>query len=67
VFKQYGYTFGRDLVTVVAEPRGALLPPAASRRHGVQVREAAGRILIEVVRFDRTKDGVDDLTAATVF
>lgn len=66
VLEGQGYALGDDFVTVAAAG-GTLLPLAASRRHGVRVREAAGRILFEVVRFDRTKDGLDDVAAATTF
>jgi hypothetical protein len=67
VFEEQGYDLGEDFVTVVATDQGAMLPLAASRRHGVRVREAAGRVSFEVVRFGRTNGGLDDVAAATAF
>jgi len=65
--EEQGYALGEDFVTVVASADGAVLPLAASRRHGVRVRERAGQLLFNVVRFDKTEDGCSDHDAATAF
>jgi hypothetical protein len=67
VLEEQGYALGEDFVTVVASADGAVLPLAASRRHGVRVRERAGQLLFNVVRFDKTDDGSSDDEAATAF
>ena len=67
VLEEQGYALGEDFVTVVASAAGAVLPLAASRRHGVRVRERAGQLLFNVVRFDKTEDGSSDDDAATAF
>lgn len=67
VLEEQGYALGEDFVTVVASADGAVLPLAASRRHGVRVRERAGQLLFNVVRFDKTEDGASDDDAATAF
>lgn len=67
VLEEQGYALGEDFVTVVASADGAVLPLAASRRHGVRVRERAGQLLFNVVRFDKTEDGSSDDDAATAF
>lgn len=67
VLVEQGYALGEDFVTVVASADGAVLPLAASRRHGVRVRERAGQLLFNVVRFDKTDDGSSDDDAATAF
>lgn len=67
VLEEQGYALGEDFVTVVASADGAVLPLAASRRHGVRVRERAGQLLFNVVRFDKTEGGSSDDDAATAF
>jgi hypothetical protein len=67
VLEEQGYPLGEDFVTVMASADGAVLPLAASRRHGVRVRERAGQLLFNVVRFDKTDDGSSDDEAATAF
>ena len=67
VLEEQGYSLGEDFLTVVASADGAVLPLAASRRHGVRVRERAGQLLFNVVRFDMTSDGPDDTEASSAF
>jgi hypothetical protein len=68
VLEEQGYALGEDFVTVVVSADGAVLPLAASRRHGVRVRERAGQLLFNVVRFDQTEaDGAEDGEASTAF
>jgi hypothetical protein len=67
VLEELGYALGEDFVTVVASGDGAVLPLSASRRHGVRVRERAGQLLFNVVRFDKTDDGSSDDDASTAF
>lgn len=67
--ERQGYALGEDFATVVATDAGALLPLAGTRRHGVRVRERAGRLLFNVVRFDPEGrlDDREDLEAAEAF
>jgi hypothetical protein len=67
VLQQQGYSLGDDFVTVVASKDGVVLPLSASRRHGVRLRERAGQLLFNVVRFDRTEGGLTDPLAAEEF
>lgn len=67
VLEEQGYALGEDFVTVVATSDGAVLPLAASRGHGVRVRERAGQLLFNIVRFDKTSDESEDDAVATAF
>jgi len=67
VLEEQGFPLGKDFVTVIASADGVVLPLAASRRHGVRVRERAGQLLLNVVRFERPSVGGDDVESPSAF
>ena len=62
-----GYELGEDFVTVAASEDGAYLPLAASRQHGVRVRERSGQLIMNVVRHRDRHGVVSDEDAAAAF
>lgn len=67
VLEEQGYRLDEDFVTVVASADGAVLPLAASKGHGVRVRERAGQLLFNIVRFGKTSDESEDDAASAAF
>lgn len=66
---EQGYALGDDFVTLVATSEGALVPLDGSTQHGIRVRERAGQLLFNVVRFDESgeTDPPRDGAAAVAF
>ena len=68
VLRELGYDVGEDFATAV--PReGALIDLPAHAVHGIRVRTRDGRLLFNVVRFDKEhrRNAADDTEAETAF
>lgn len=66
VLSKLGYQVGESFGTAVAEG-GAVLDLTSSPQHGVQVREHAGQLLFNVVRFRDPRDSSADKRAEELF